>query len=229
MQFLDYLQGWSDGAVIIRLVIAAFFGSLIGLERIYGRHNAGVRTFSLVCLGAAAAAALNVKLAMIPSLGVDGSRILASVVSGIGFLGAGTILITGRSQIRGLTTAATLWVSATMGLMIGAGYLVIGTACFVLVMIANRLLQRVSQQVEEHSRYISLYIEVEKEKGIMQLRKYIKESGYKIGSMNKAKEKTLLPSDAAIVVSFDLGKTKNHHDIIDQFSALEYVNYVEEI
>ncbi len=102
---LGYLQGWSDLAICCRLIIATFLGSLIGWERISKRHNAGIRTFALVSLGAAVSTALNIKLGYIPGLEADVSRIPAGVISGIGFLGAGSILVTGRNQIKGLTNS----------------------------------------------------------------------------------------------------------------------------
>ena len=96
---LGYLQGWSDLAICCRLIIATFLGSLIGWERISKRHNAGIRTFALVSLGAAVSTALNIKVGYIPGLEADVSRIPAGVISGIGFLGAGSILVTGRNQM----------------------------------------------------------------------------------------------------------------------------------
>ena len=118
---IDYLQGMNDGAVAIRLVLATLCGSLIGWERVVRRHSAGIRTFALVSLGSAVATALNLYLAILPNMGADVSRIPAGVVSGIGFLGAGTIIVTGRNQIKGLTTAASLWVASCMGMAFGAG------------------------------------------------------------------------------------------------------------
>lgn len=228
-EMMQYLQSFDEIAVAIRLVIATLFGSLIGLERITKRHNAGIKTFSLVSLGSAVATVLNVYLASMDGLNADVSRIPAGVVSGIGFLGAGTILLTGRNQVKGLTTAASLWVTASMGMVIGAGFLSTGTICFVLIMIANRLLLRISQRVEEHNRYLSVYIEVEKAKGVTRLRKFISESGYTLLSMNKVKEKTLQDSDVAIVVDFDLNGTMEHQNVLDVLNNLDYVNYLEEI
>lgn len=226
---LEYLQGWSDLAICCRLIIATFLGSLIGWERISKRHNAGIRTFALVSLGAAVSTALNIKLGYIPGLEADVSRIPAGVISGIGFLGAGSILVTGRNQIKGLTTAASLWVCAAMGMVIGAGYLLVGTVCFALIIIANRVLQNLSVSVEEHSRYISIYLEVEKLKGVVKLRKYISETGYELVSMNKTKEKTLLDSDVALTVVLDMKSTTEHQNVLDAFNNLDYVNYLEEI
>lgn len=226
---IDYLQGMDDLAVAIRLVIATACGSLIGWERVVRRHSAGIRTFALVSLGSAVATVLNIYLALIPELDADVSRIPAGVVSGIGFLGAGTILVTGRNQIKGLTTAATLWVASCMGMAFGAGYLSVGFVCFILVLIANLLLMHLSTRVEENSRYVSLYIEVEETNGIKKLRKSFKEMGYQITSMNKTKDKTLSGTDTALMIDLDFKKRHSHLKLIDDLNNLDFVSYVEEV
>lgn len=226
---IDYLQGMDDLAVAIRLVIATACGSLIGWERVVRRHSAGIRTFALVSLGSAVATVLNIYLALMPNLNADVSRIPAGVVSGIGFLGAGTILVTGRNQIKGLTTAATLWVASCMGMAFGAGYLSVGFVCFILVLIANLLLMHLSTRVEENSRYVSLYIEVEETNGIKKLRKSFKEMGYQITSMNKTKDKTLSGTDTALMIDLDFKKRHSHLKLIDELNNLDFVSYVEEV
>jgi putative Mg2+ transporter-C (MgtC) family protein len=175
------------------------------------------------------ATALNIFLAMEPGLSADVSRIPAGVVSGIGFLGAGTILVTGRQQIKGLTTAASLWVTSCMGMAIGGGYLIVGISCFLLIMLANMILMNLSKVVEENSQYISLYIEVNKNGGVKKLSKWIGDQGYKISSMTKSKEKPLQSSDAAIIIDIDFDKKRSHHDVMSMMNELEFVNYVEEI
>ncbi len=226
---LAFLEGPTDLAVSIRLIIATFFGCLIGWERVVKRHSAGIKTFALVSLGSAVATALNIFLAMEPGLSADVSRIPAGVVSGIGFLGAGTILVTGRQQIKGLTTAASLWVTSCMGMAIGGGYLIVGISCFLLIMLANMILMNLSKVVEENSQYISLYIEVNKNGGVKKLSKWIGDQGYKISSMTKSKEKPLQSSDAAIIIDIDFDKKRSHHDVMSMMNELEFVNYVEEI
>ncbi|SFB75731.1 MgtC/SapB family protein [Butyrivibrio sp. YAB3001] len=229
MEILEFLEGTSDVAVAIRLAIAMLFGSLVGWERVVKRHSAGIKTFALVSLGSAVATALNVYLAMLPGLSADVSRIPAGVVSGIGFLGAGTILVTGRQQIKGLTTAASLWVTSCMGMAIGGGYLIVGIACFVLIMLANVVLINLSKVVEENSKYISVYVEVNKNGGAKKISKWIAEQGYTVSSMTKSKEKTLQSSDAALIIDIDFDKNRSHKEMLDMISELEYVSYVEEI
>lgn len=229
IEILEFLQSPCEVAVVIRLALAALFGALIGWERIARHHNAGIRTFALVSLGSAVAAALNIFLAMLPGLDADVSRIPAGVVSGIGFLGAGTILVTGRKQIKGLSTAASLWVCACMGMAIGAGYLVVGIACFFMVIFANMVLLHLSRRVEGNSKYLSIYIEVDKARGVTKLMKAINEEGFRISSMSKSKEKTLLSTDCGLIIDLDLDKRRNHADVLDIFSSQDYVNYIEEV
>ncbi len=128
---------------IVKMALALVIGGLIGIERSLGDHPAGLRTHILVCAGAT--------LIMIISLDVptrffgltesDPARIAAQVVSGIGFLGAGTILREGTT-VRGLTTAASLWITAALGLAVGAGLYVEAGAGLVLTLITLHLLYK---------------------------------------------------------------------------------------
>lgn len=226
---IDYLQGSSSIAVGIRLVVATVFGGLVGWERIIKHHSAGIKTHALVSLGSASATALNIYLAMLPGLNADVSRIPAGVVSGIGFLGAGTILVTGRKQIKGLSTAATLWVTSCMGMAIGAGYLEIGCVCLLMVAFSNILLKQLSNKVEGYSKYMNIYIEVNKSRGVNKLMKMLSDKGFTILSMTKSKEKTLQSSDTGLILDLDLDKKRSHHEILNMLSDEEYVNYVEEV
>lgn len=225
----EFLRGTSDIAVAVRLVIATLFGGLVGWERIVTHHNAGIKTFALVSLGSAMATVLNIYLALLPGLNADVSRIPAGVVSGIGFLGAGTILVTGKRQIKGLSTAATLWVTSCMGMAIGGGYLAAGFCTFLLIVFANVVLLHLSDRVENNSRYMSIYIEVNKNRGVNKLSGMLAEQGFVIMSMTKSKEKTLQSSDAGLMIDLNLGKKCPHNELINMFSNLDYVNYVEEV
>jgi len=113
----------TDSEMIFRLTVAFLLSGLIGLEREWRRHEAGLRTHMLVCLGSTLIMLTSLHVFDIYKMhaSVDPTRIAAGVIAGIGFLGAGTIM---RSQdrIRGLTTASTLWVVAALGLSVGCGF-----------------------------------------------------------------------------------------------------------
>ena len=111
-------DNWLD--LIIRLTLAVLLGGIIGIERVISNHDAGLRTHILVCLGSAGIMVLSQLINM--QYGGDIARMGAQVVSGIGFLGAGCILVTG-GHVKGLTTAAGLWATACVGLVTGSGYL----------------------------------------------------------------------------------------------------------
>ena len=226
---IDYLQSTDSIAVAIRLVIATVFGGLVGWERIIKHHSAGIKTHALVSLGSASATALNIYLAMIPGLNADASRIPAGVVSGIGFIGAGTIIVTGRKQIKGLSTAATVWVTSCMGMAIGAGYLEIGFVCLIMVGFSNILLKQLSNKVEGYSKFMNIYIEVNKNRGVNKLRNLLSDNGFSIISMTKSKEKTLQSSDTGLILDLDLGRNKSHDEVLNVLSNEEFVNYVEEV
>lgn len=151
---LILLDTWS---ILFRVFFAVFAGGLLGMERALKRHAAGFRTYILVCLGAA--------LVMMTSQFVsqtfgstDVTRLGAQVVSGIGFLGAGTIMITGSNRVRGLTTAAELWAAACMGLAIGAGFYVGALIACVIIFLVMTLFSHLQHKVASVTSNFALYI-----------------------------------------------------------------------
>jgi putative Mg2+ transporter-C (MgtC) family protein len=131
-----------------RLALAAVFGAAIGLEREYRQKAAGLRTNMLISLGAALFTILSVE--MLPQGTGDPSRIAANIVTGVGFLGGGAILRTGTS-VHGLTTAATIWVNAAIGLAAGAGRYWLATSATLIALVILWLLPRIEAYVERRS------------------------------------------------------------------------------
>ncbi len=114
------LMELSEVTVLVRLLMSVFFGGMLGIERTRKRRPAGLRTYMLVCIGASVV--MMTAQFMSNLYGGDPGRMPAQVICGIGFLGAGTIIVTRYFRVKGLTTAAGLWVSACMGLAIGIGF-----------------------------------------------------------------------------------------------------------
>ncbi|GGD95902.1 MgtC/SapB family protein [Paenibacillus nasutitermitis] len=114
-----------NGLILVRLLLSVLLGGAIGFEREHNHHPAGFRTHILVCLGSALIMMLSIygfsEFVGETNVRIDPARLATAVITGIGFLGAGTILFTGKA-ITGLTTAASLWVVAAIGLSIGAGF-----------------------------------------------------------------------------------------------------------
>ena len=122
LSVFDGLRTITLFSVCVRMVFAFLCGTAIGLERSYKNRPAGFRTHILICTGATIASMTGLYLYLNAHLATDISRLGAQVVSGLGFIGAGTIIVTKKQSIRGLTTAAGLWASGIIGLAIGAGF-----------------------------------------------------------------------------------------------------------
>jgi len=146
LEMLDYLRETNIWSVMLRLTLAIFFGGLLGLDRSRKRRPAGFRTYMLVCLGAALTMLLSqyeyhmlthawAEIAREIGITTDVSRFGAQAINGIGFLGAGTILVTGHQEVRGMTTAASLWSVACLGIAAGGGYYMVALIGMVFIFI----------------------------------------------------------------------------------------------
>lgn len=133
--------------VFLRLAVAVVLGGIIGVERTGTKHDAGLRTHILVCLGAAGITLLSEVLLM-DGYTTDVSRLGAQVISGIGFLGAGCILVNGN-KVRGLTTAAGLWTTACVGLATGMGYYFVSVTMTVFVLVAMLALRPFADRLKK--------------------------------------------------------------------------------
>ena len=149
----DNIRALGFGAVLAKMLIACLCGTLIGLERSSKNRPAGFRTHILVCLAAAVAALTSLYLFLEMKLPADISRIGGQVISGLGFIGAGTIVITKRLTIKGLTTAAGLWTTGIIGLAIGSGYYELGLVGTALVLLTETWLARLSSGIQGAPEY----------------------------------------------------------------------------
>ena len=118
----DAMAEWNSVAICGRLALAILTGTVIGIDRGLKRRGAGIKTHALVCLGSALVMLTSEYMSMNFEQKADLARLGAQVISGVGFLGVGTILVTEKQRVRGLTTAAGLWACACVGLAIGIGF-----------------------------------------------------------------------------------------------------------
>ena len=159
--FVAYMRELNIVTASVRLILALIIGGIVGLERGRVGRAAGMRTHILVSIGAALTAMIGFYIR--DTLGVTNSdplRIAAQVVSGIGFLGVGTIFIKGRFQITGLTTAAGLWATAAMGLALGAGYYEGALITYILIFVTVTILHRLEYRITKRYNRFGIYIEI---------------------------------------------------------------------
>jgi putative Mg2+ transporter-C (MgtC) family protein len=158
------LPSWSDINAVLRfdlllkLLLAVVLGGAIGLEREIKAKPAGLRTNILICVGAALLSDVSIRIGLVGGQRVgDPARIAAQIVSGIGFIGAGTIM-QGGGMVTGLTSAATIWVVAAIGIAIGAGFYVEAAGSGLLVMVVLAWLTRVENRVRRMRRVVAFTI-----------------------------------------------------------------------
>ena len=219
-------QGWGWAAITLRLAIAAVVGILIGLNRELKNRSAGIKTHVLVCVGSALATMTSEYVSIaFPGQG-DINRIGAQVISGVGFLGVGTIIITGKKQVRGLTTAAGLWACACAGIAIGIGFIegtVIATAMIILI-----VLDRLDKFIHRHSRTIDLYLEFYSNSDINSLVSWLHEHRVKVDNINitKSSIKEEGPVATLTVIAPD---EQTRSSLVEMLRESEFIRYSEEL
>lgn len=161
----EYLSELTVTTMVVRILLAALAGGIIGLEREFHGRAAGMRTHMLVCLGAVLSALIGGFLSLeMGDLGItsDAQRTGAQVMSGVGFLGAGTILVKkGNSRVSGLTTAAGLWATAAIGLSVGYGLYEAAFATVLMVFLAFTVVSKIEFYLTRKRRRMSVYLELD--------------------------------------------------------------------
>ena len=225
----DVFYELNIASILLRLVLALIFGGIIGLERGANRHPAGFRTHILVCMGSALAMLTNQYICDIWGTSTDPARLGAQVITGVGFLGVGTILITGRNRIKGLTTAAGLWASACLGLAIGIGFYEGALIGVILIYISLALLPKIENYVYEHSGIINLYVEVESLAYLKSFLREVKSLDIIVSETNLNQPNPMTPGGTALTISLKLPKHSDNDKMIDRLSDIEGVTIIDEI
>lgn len=153
LPIFDSLRGMTFGAVLFRLVWAYITGLAVGLERSYQNKPAGFRTHILVCLGACIASMTGIYLYTVLNIPADPSRIGTQVIAGLGFIGAGTIVVTHKRQVSGLTTAAGMWTCGIIGLAIGAGFFEGALIAMILVLLAETVMNGFRKKITKRPSF----------------------------------------------------------------------------
>lgn len=213
-------------SIFLRLAMAMAMGAAIGYERAAKKSTAGLRTFSIVCSAAAFTMIINEYLMDRYGTG-DPARLAAQVISGIGFLGMGSIILTSRNQVRGLTTAGTLWATAILGIALGAGMLIPSLIAFSIMLFTTTILYYISQHLERYNRYITIYLEVDKNAGLRQIIETLTGQGYEV--MQLQKHKSSPEGDLTLQLDLNLKGKYLHSDVVSHLGEMESIHYIEEV
>ncbi|GAA0076405.1 MgtC/SapB family protein [Clostridium sp. CTA-5] len=229
-ELMIYLREINTISIILRLTLATICAGIIGAER--GRKNrpAGFRTHILVCIGATIIMITSQYMTDILKLSGDASRMGAQVISGIGFLGAGTIMVVGKNQVKGLTTAAGLWACACMGLAIGIGFYEGAIiSCIYLFGVVTGL-HKLDTYMQTHSKTMDIYVKFEDISGVANFISSVKKDGTKISNIEL--RKTIDEENKKIIgliMTLKLIKKWDHMEYILSLHNIDGVCSVEEM
>lgn len=184
----DFFTQWTTQSILVRILISAFLGAIIGIDRGVTRRGGGSKTTMSVCLGATLVMLTEQFCQMHYPGTADATRMAAQVISGVGFLGVGTIIVSGH-KVKGLSSAASIWTCACIGLATGIGFIVGAVVVTCILLFCLHLLPHIENAFYKHTNYISLYIEVENGKAITSLLHRVRDDGCSVDSFDVEKPK----------------------------------------
>jgi putative Mg2+ transporter-C (MgtC) family protein len=228
------LRELNEISIVLRFVMATLCGGLIGLEREHKHRPAGFRTHILVCIGSTFTTMTSQYLLTLGDIFsgttiTDPARLGAQVIAGIGFIGAGTIIVTKRRQVKGLTTAAGLWTSAIIGLAIGVGYYEVALYATFLILLTEIVLSKVDWYLLSHTRTINTYVEYTDSESLTLIMSELKKRDVQVIDVEIAKKLTGTNARTSVILSLQLNKRSRHSDLLTVLSEIDGVCSVEEL
>jgi len=225
----DFAREMNLLGVTVRMLAAVLCGGLVGLEREFKRRPAGFRTHILICLGASVTILTNLYLYQVMHLYTDISRMGAQAIAGIGFIGAGTIIVTKRRRVKGLTTAAGLWAISAIGLICGAGYLELAFFATGMILLAELLLVKLEYRFARKLRDVNLYIEYRSSGGIAQIMQTLKTLRVPVSNLEVTRASEGDESRYCAIIGVEARQDQLDGEILRALHAIDDVTAVEEI
>ena len=216
-----------EGAAL-RILCVIFIGGLLGLDRGLKNRPAGMRTYMLVCVGSCLIMLTNQFIYQSAGTG-DPVRMGAQVVSGIGFLGAGTIIVTRRSQIKGLTTAAGLWAAAGVGLALGVGFYfgaALGGAAIFGVM---TLLHRMDNKLQSNARTIEVYVEMSQDFSVGDFLRELRTRNLELHELQREHDAHTEQGVRAYLATLRAQRRTSHIELLEDLTKIPGILFIEEL
>ena len=215
-------------SVVLRIAAAVLLGGFMGMERGIKRRAAGLRTYMLVCVGSCMIMLTNQYIFQNYQSG-DPVRMGAQVVSGIGFLGAGTIIVTRHNQIKGLTTAAGLWTAAIVGLALGGGFYEGGIAATGLILLAELLFSKLEYRMLDNAPEVNLFMEYSGKPCLEKVLKLYRERELKVINMEITRSTESETHNACAIFTLRLNRRCGVERLLTEMNAVPGVVSVEEL
>lgn len=238
--FWNYLRELNMASMMLRVVLAMLIGGFVGFDRERKHRPAGFRTYMLICLGAASTQILSQYLDLmlttrwadaLAAVGkpTDTARIGAQVVTGIGFIATGTVLVTERHEVKGLTTAACLWTSACMGLAIGAGFYEAVLVGFALVVLVMKLIPLVERPFLSRSMNMNLYVEMDNIENVGEVVSFLRAGRIKVFDVELGKIEHNGVTNIKGLFNIRLPHHYPHTELLASVALLDGIVAIEEV
>ena len=220
LSIFDPLRDVTLLSVAVRMLLAVLCGGAIGIEREYKRRPAGFRTHILICLGAAMVSLTSECLFLYMKYYLDISRMSAAVASGIGFIGAGTIIVTRRQRVKGLTTAAGLWTAAIVGLALGGGFYEGGIAATGLILLAELLFSKLEYRMLDNAPEVNLFMEYSGKPCLEKVLKLYRERELKVINMEITRSTESETHNACAIFTLRLNRRCGVERLLTEMNAV---------
>jgi putative Mg2+ transporter-C (MgtC) family protein len=228
-QTLDYISSFNAVSIVLRITLAVLFGSLTGLDRTRKRRPAGFRTYSLVCLGATLTMLVGQYMTYTLNVVSDPARIGAQVVSGVGFLGAGTILLKSKNQVKGLTTAAGLWASACLGLAIGVGFYLAAVIGLLAIIFIETIMHHINDRLIRNANVMNIYLELLSNQNLGTMISFLRNNEIQVTDIESASGKEGNVFSYLIVLRITRQCKLSHADIVQIIDRSDGIVFCEEL
>lgn len=223
----EWSQNLNEFSALFRILLSVALAAVIGCERSSKRHSAGLRTFILVSL------AMTVTMILDGYLAQGGAYILSSAgIIGVAIISVHSLLLSSRSQIKGLTTAAGLWACAIIGLSVGAGYYTVTLIAFCVLLCCLSVFPNLERYLKNRSNHFEIHLELKNSSYLYNFVTTIRRLGLRIDDIEAnpayANSGISVYSIAISVSSKELKKYKTHTEIIEALRSLDYICFIEE-
>ena len=226
---LDTFRDFNFYAIVLRMVLALLCGGIVGIERAYKRRPAGFRTHILICLGASITVLTSQYLALVMHYFTDIARMGAQVVAGIGFIGAGTIIVTRSQRVKGLTTAAGLWASAIIGLCIGAGFYEGALIATGIILLLEIVFSRMEHWFLNRIPEINVYVEYRDKQCLELLLRQFRDAEIRVLNMEITRSVGNETHNACAIFALRLPRKTKVDQVLSDLNQTEGVLLLEEI
>ncbi|MCI9070558.1 MgtC/SapB family protein [Clostridium sp.] len=226
---VTYLEELNLVSIFLRIFMAIIFGGIIGYGRERERRPAGLRTHILVSIGSTLAMITNIYMYDAYNLSSDPTRLGAQVISGVGFLGVGTIIVTGKNKVRGLTTAAGLWACSCMGLAIGAGFYAGAIIGCLFIASVTAVLSKLDKKINRNSRNITIYFLVNSTMAVSKLLGEIQNTNVRISDIEISNNNVSSNDLIGVLLGLRIPTDICHNDFIEEIKNKNEVIFMQEI